>query len=57
MTQSTYLPNVTHTKAQAFAFFQGALAAAASTNAGATAPSETWPGMFWVDTAAKALKM
>ncbi|MBL3572096.1 hypothetical protein JMJ94_21930, partial [Rhodovulum visakhapatnamense] len=57
MTQSTYLPNVTHTKAQAFAFFQGALAAAASTNAGATAPPETWPGMLWVDTAARALKM
>ncbi|RAP39558.1 hypothetical protein BYZ73_19840 [Rhodovulum viride] len=57
MTQATYIPNITHTKAQAFAFFQGMCAAAASNNAGAAAPSETWPGMLWVDTTAKALKM
>ncbi|MBL3570661.1 hypothetical protein BV509_02435 [Rhodovulum sulfidophilum] len=57
MTQATYVPNVTHTKAQALAFFQGMCAAAASNNSGAVAPAETWPGMLWVDTTAKALKM
>ncbi|RBO54073.1 hypothetical protein DSD19_06325 [Rhodovulum sp. BSW8] len=57
MTQATYVPNITHTKAQAFAFFQGVMAATASNNAGATAPTETWPNMFWADTTAKALKM
>ncbi|RAP39177.1 hypothetical protein BYZ73_21515, partial [Rhodovulum viride] len=57
MTQASYIPDSAQTKAQAFAFFQGALAAAASTNAGPTPPPETWPGMLWVDTATAALRM
>ncbi|MCE8420112.1 hypothetical protein LZ190_15620 [Rhodovulum sulfidophilum] len=57
MTQSTYLLDASHTKAQAFAMLQGALLALQSNNADAAEPVETAPGMFWLDTAARALKM
>ncbi|MCE8472569.1 hypothetical protein LZ189_26610, partial [Rhodovulum sulfidophilum] len=57
MTQSTYLLDASQTKAQAFAMLQGALLALQSNNADAAEPVETAPGMFWLDTAARALKM
>lgn len=50
MAQATYVPNIAHNNAQALAFFNAVLQAIATNNSGATAPSETFPGMWWWDT-------
>lgn len=50
MAQATYVPDIAHEKAEAFAFFSAVFQAIATNNAGATAPTETFPGMWWWDT-------
>jgi hypothetical protein len=50
MAQATYVPDIVHEKAEAFAFFNAVFQAIATNNAGATAPTETFPGMWWWDT-------
>lgn len=50
MAQATYVPNIAHDKAAALAFFNAVFQAIATNNSGATAPSETFPGMWWLDT-------
>lgn len=50
MAQATYVPNIAHDNAAALAFFQAVFEAIATNNSGATAPSETFAGMWWLDT-------
>lgn len=50
MAQATYVPNIAHSDAEALAFFNSVFEAIATNNSGPTAPSETFPGMFWLDT-------
>ncbi|WP_299734642.1 hypothetical protein [uncultured Roseobacter sp.] len=57
MTQSSYVPQVTHTDAQALSFFETLLGAIATNNAGPVEPTETFPYMLWYDTTANILKM
>ncbi|SIO36317.1 hypothetical protein SAMN05444722_1679 [Rhodovulum sp. ES.010] len=56
MSQATYITDPTRTRAQARSFFSAVLQAIASNNSGATAPAETYPHMFWADTATATLK-
>jgi hypothetical protein len=50
MAQATYVPNIAHDNAAALAFFQNVFQAIATNNSGATAPTETFAGMWWLDT-------
>lgn len=57
MSQNTYVPSAGHTKTQHFNFISNVLAAIASLNSGASAPTETYAWMLWADTANNQIKI